>query len=53
MKGYNKKQKPKDSFETKRLSLEDKNRLVDVFMWLINEDKKQNPELYKINNTTK
>ena len=26
--------------------------LVNVFAWLIQEDKKQNPELYKINKLT-
>ena len=32
----------------KDISLEDKQRLVDVFAWLIQEDKKQNPSLYKL-----
>ena len=26
----------------------DKQKLVEAFAWLIQEDKKQNPELYKI-----
>ncbi len=30
------------------LSPEDRQKLVGVFAWLIQEDKKQNPELYKI-----
>ncbi len=29
------------------LSLEERGRLVSTFMWLINEDKKQNPALYQ------
>lgn len=29
------------------LTSEERKRLVDVFAWLITEDKKQNPELYK------
>lgn len=29
------------------LPLEDKQRLVDAFAWLIQEDKKQNPDLYQ------
>ena len=29
------------------LTREDKQKLVSVFAWLIQEDKKQNPELYK------
>lgn len=33
----------------KDISLEDKQRLVDAFAWLIQEDKKQNPALYKLN----
>jgi hypothetical protein len=30
------------------LTLPEKQRLIDVFAWLIKEDKKQNPELYLI-----
>lgn len=37
-------------FKIKDLSLDEKERLVGVFAWLIEEDKKQNPELYKHNN---
>lgn len=40
-------QKPKIGFKIKELSLEEKNRLVGAFVWLIKEDKKQNPELYQ------
>lgn len=29
------------------LSVEDKQKLVNVFVWLLEEDKKQNPALYK------
>ena len=28
------------------LSADDRQKLVDVFAWLVKEDKKQNPELY-------
>jgi len=42
-------QKPEKGFKMDDLSLEDKQRLVDVFAWLIREDKKQNPEFYKLN----
>jgi len=28
------------------LSLENKQNLVDAFIWLVQEDKKQNPSLY-------
>lgn len=31
------------------LPKEDKQKLVDTFIWLLQEDKKQNPELYKYN----
>ena len=31
------------------LSFNDKQNLVGAFAWLIQEDKKQNPELYKLN----
>jgi len=32
----------------KDIPLEDKQRLIDAFAWLIQEDKKQNPTLYKL-----
>lgn len=32
---------------TENLSLEERNRLVSAFAWLIKEDKKQNPALYQ------
>lgn len=32
------------------LKLEEKQRLVDAFAWLIQEDKKQNPALYNLTN---
>ena len=35
------------SFQIDELPLEDRQRLVDVFAWLIVEDKKQNPALYQ------
>lgn len=41
--------KPKQTNDLnyKNLPIEDKQRLVDAFAWLIREDKKQNPDLYK------
>ncbi len=33
------------------LSLEDKQRLVGAFVWLLEEDKKQNPTDYQLNNS--
>ena len=41
------KETPK-SFKIKNLPLEDRQKLVGAFAWLIQEDKKQNPELYQI-----
>ncbi len=35
-------------FNMDDLPLEEKQRLVDAFAWLIQEDKKQNPELYQL-----
>jgi hypothetical protein len=35
------------SFSLKNLPQEDKKKLVDAFAWLLQEDKKQNPALYK------
>ena len=37
----------KKSFKIDELPLEDQQRLVGAFAWLIEEDKKQNPELYQ------
>jgi hypothetical protein len=34
-------------FEIKSISLDEKQRLVGTFAWLIEQDKKQNPDLYK------
>jgi len=39
------------SFKINNLPIEDKQKLVGVFAWLIQEDKKQNPEFYKIKKT--
>jgi hypothetical protein len=36
-----------NSLNYEDLPLEDKQRLVDAFAWLIQEDKKQNPDLYQ------
>jgi hypothetical protein len=41
-------EKPVEGFRIGDLRFDDKQRLVDVFAWLIQEDKKQNPELYKV-----
>jgi hypothetical protein len=43
--------KPKEtnkSFKISSLSLEDKQKLVGAFVWLIEEDKKQNPAFYQL-----
>jgi len=37
----------KKDFKIDELPLEDKQRLVGAFVWLIEEDKKQNPALYQ------
>lgn len=39
---------PTKGFKIESLPLEDKQRLVGAFVWLIEEDKKQNPALYQI-----
>lgn len=38
---------PLTGFKIDSLSLEDKQRLVGAFVWLIEEDKKQNPAFYQ------
>ncbi|MFA6466402.1 MAG: hypothetical protein WCV71_00910 [Patescibacteria group bacterium] len=37
------------NLKIKDLPLEDGQNLVNVFVWLIQEDKKQNPEFYQFN----
>ena len=37
--------KPKTDLSIEKLSIEDKQKLVDAFAWLIQEDKKQNPAI--------
>ena len=32
--------------KNKNISIQDNRKLVDVFTWLIEEDKKQNPDYY-------
>ena len=39
--------KPINGFKLDNLPLEDKQKLVGAFTWLIQEDKKQNPALYQ------
>ena len=46
-------QKPNTGFKIKEVSLEEKNRLVGAFAWLMQEDKKQNPALYQLKKQTK
>ena len=41
-------QKLANSFKIDDLPLLDKQKLVSAFAWLIQEDKKQNPEFYKL-----
>ena len=38
----------KTNSEISSMTLEEKQRLVCVFAWLLQEDKKQNPELYQV-----
>jgi hypothetical protein len=40
-------QKPTNSFKVDDLPFVEKQKLVSAFAWLIQEDKKQNPEFYK------
>lgn len=47
MQGPTKEQELKASFKIDNLPLEDKQKLVGAFVWLVQEDKKQNPELYQ------
>ena len=42
------KQEPDKGFKIDNLPTEEKQNLVGVFAWLIQEDKKQNPEIYNL-----
>ena len=44
-------QKSTNGFKLDNLSLEDRQRFVGAFVWLVEEDKKQNPALYQRNKT--
>jgi len=46
-------QKSERDFKIKDLSLDDQRRLVGAFAWLLKEDKKQNPRLYKFSQLNK
>jgi len=41
-------QEQNSNIQVNNLPLEDHQRLVGAFVWLIEEDKKQNPALYQI-----
>ncbi|MBP6926255.1 MAG: hypothetical protein KBB70_00975 [Candidatus Pacebacteria bacterium] len=43
--------KPVEGFKLSDIPLEDKQKLVGAFAWLIQEDKKQNPTAYQRNNS--
>ena len=43
------KEKIQDKISIYNLNTEDRQKLVSAFVWLIQEDKKQNPALYQIN----
>jgi hypothetical protein len=42
---------PQEKISPSHLSIEDRSRLVGAFVWLIEEDKKQNPALYQLKTT--
>jgi hypothetical protein len=48
MQGITSAQEHKASFKIDDLTVAEKDRLVGAFVWLIKEDKKQNPALYQI-----
>jgi len=48
MQSTTKPQEPKVCFNINDLSLEDRTKFVGAFVWLIKEDKKQNPAFYQI-----
>ncbi|MES2225291.1 MAG: hypothetical protein V4480_00590 [Patescibacteria group bacterium] len=44
-------EKPKESFQIQKLSLEERDRLVSFFALLLKVDKRVNPALYQIKKT--
>lgn len=44
---------PSNELKGVKLSLQDNQKLVDAFVWLIQEDKKQNPLIYIIKKENK
>jgi hypothetical protein len=51
MQDFTSTERPKKGLRIEDLSIEDRQKLVGSFAWLIQEDKKQNPELYQLKKT--
>jgi hypothetical protein len=45
------KEKVQNKIDIHNLNIEDRQKLMNSFAWLIQEDKKQNPAFYQINET--
>lgn len=41
----------REKINYEQFSLDEQQRLVGAFVWLVKQDKKQNPELYQTNKT--
>lgn len=49
MQEFSKQNNKRASVSFQRLSLDEKQKLVGAFVWLVEQDKKQNPALYQRN----
>ena len=52
MQDFIQEQKQQTNISLESLSLEERGRLVGAFVWLIQEDKKQNPAFYQLKKQT-
>jgi len=44
---------PREEVRYEQFSMDEQQRLVGAFVWLVEQDKKQNPALYQTNNKEK
>jgi len=44
---------PREEVQYEQFSMDEQQRLVGAFVWLVEQDKKQNPALYQTNNKEK
>lgn len=50
MQDFNQESNKQRKISPEELSFDERQRLVETFAWLVEQDKKQNPEFYQLNN---